>query len=129
MSEAGLRVCLIEDDALVRDAAAFALEDRGYNVVVAVNGAQGLAEIERQLPDVVVTDVVMPGHDALEFLPRLRARFPHLPVVVVSGGGQTGTGLYLDLARKLGADECLSKPFTPQALADAIERAFRRNAE
>ncbi|HVY03429.1 MAG TPA: response regulator, partial [Caulobacterales bacterium] len=85
--------------------------------------------IERQLPDVVVTDVVMPGHDALEFLPLLRARFPHLPVVVVSGGGQTGAGLYLDIARKLGADECLPKPFTPEALSAAIERAFRRNAE
>ena len=116
-------VCLVDDDPLIRDAAGMALSDRGYAVVLARNGAEGLAAIERGLPDVVVTDIVMPDADAFEFLPLLRDRYPQLPVVAMSGGGEKGTSVYLRVASKLGARECLNKPFSIETLVNAIERA------
>jgi CheY-like chemotaxis protein len=119
-----LKICVIDDDALVRDSTALGLSDWGYEVVVATNGMRGLEMVETAQPDVIVTDVVMPDGDAFELLPKLRARYPTLPVVAVSGGGQTGTKLYLELARQFGANECLTKPFSIEALSEAIERAF-----
>lgn len=121
-----LRICLVEDDPLIRDAAEMGLTDRGYEVVVAGDGAKGLEAVREHAPDLVITDIVMPDSDGFEFLPRLRAAFPHLPVIAVSGGGQTGTGLYLDMARQMGASACLTKPFSLDQLAEEIERVWKR---
>ena len=117
-------VCLIDDDPLIREAASLVLRGGGYEVILAENGADGLAVIAARQPDVIVTDVLMPETDGLEFLPRLKARYPDLPVIAMSGGGEKGDQLYLHLASRFGASACLAKPFSGSKLLAAVERAL-----
>jgi CheY-like chemotaxis protein len=76
----------------------------------------------RHLPfDVVVTDLLMPGKEGLEFIMELRRDVPHLAIIAISGGARKGYLNLLEMARALGASRTLQKPFRPQALVAALE--------
>jgi CheY-like chemotaxis protein len=118
-----LKICIIDDEPLVRDAMALALGDLGHDALVAHDGVSGMAIVERERPDVVVTDILMPAGDGMEIIPRLRSTYPAMAIVAMSGGGQNGSSLFLSLARQMGADVCLTKPFQPAELVEAIASA------
>jgi two-component system, OmpR family, response regulator len=81
------KILVIDDDARDRELLAAALEERGYEVIVAENGGAGLILCHRQDPDAVVLDLRMPEIDGRSVLRQLRALHPSLPVVVFSGHG------------------------------------------
>jgi len=116
------RVCLIDDDPLVRDALALGLGDWGYEVMVAADGESGLTLVAAEAPAIVVTDMNMPGIGGAQFIPALRARWPALPVIAISGGGDIAGRTMTDLARDLGADGVLIKPFRARDLAALIDK-------
>lgn len=116
------RVCLIDDDPLVRDALALGLSDWGYDVVVAHDGEAGLGVIATENPAVVVTDMNMPGVGGAQLIPAIRARWPTLPVIAISGGGEFAGRAMTDLARDLGAGGVLIKPFRAKDLAALIDK-------
>jgi CheY-like chemotaxis protein len=96
--------------------------------LTSVNSGRELLRIVREQPvDLVITDLVMPdgdGHDAIATLSRLH---PNVRVVAMSGGGnRMPTDPGLRLAKGLGADALLSKPFTKEQLLAAVEKAARR---
>lgn len=109
------RVCVIDDNPLVRDALALGLDDDGFDVFVAPDGEMGLAIIERVHPDVVLTDLQMPGIEGLVLIPMLRQKYPRMPIVAMSG-----ETVPEDIG---GADIFLRKPFNVPAARDAIDRA------
>lgn len=115
------KICLIEDDELVRERIALQLDELGYEVLQADDGDQGLSIIQRDKPDVAVIDILMPGKDGLETITAIRRLRPDIRIVAVSGGGRVGPLIYLDLACQVGADVTLVKPVTTEALRDAIE--------
>jgi CheY-like chemotaxis protein len=115
-----LCICVIDDDAHVRDALTLTLEDAGHDVISATNGAEGRALLEHQHADVVVTDMNMPGGHGAQLIPVLRVLRPNLPIVAISGEISTHQ---LTSALSLGADACLSKPFDQKDLHAAIARA------
>ena len=118
------RIWVVDDDRGVRFVLATALRDAGYTVTEFEGAAAALAAIDRPspslpTPDLLFTDVRMPGDDGLVLLDKLRARAPGLPVVVMSA--------YTDVASTAGAfrggaREFLSKPFD---LDDAVALATR----
>ncbi len=116
----GARIWVIDDDRSVRFVLAQALRDAGYAVLAFDGAAKALQALEDEaLPDLVFTDVRMPGMDGLGLLEALKARHPQLPVVVMSA--------YTDVASTAGAfrggaHEFLSKPFD---LDDAVALAQR----
>ena len=114
-----LKVCLIDDDDLVRGALTLGLEDGGYQVFAADDGASGLALIERERPDAVMTDLRMPGLDGSALIGAIRMRFPNLPIVAMSG--QDGEA---DLS---GADVFLRKPFKIGDVSAALRAARERH--
>jgi CheY-like chemotaxis protein len=69
-------------------------------------------------PEVLVTDIIMPGMEGIETIREIRREHPGIKVVAMSGGGAVGPRSYLQLARALGADITLRKPF---AIADLLE--------
>jgi CheY-like chemotaxis protein len=81
------KILVIDDDARDRELLAAALEERGYEVIVAENGGAGLILCHRQDPDAVVVDLRMPEIDGRSVLRQLRTLHPSLPVVVFSGHG------------------------------------------
>jgi CheY-like chemotaxis protein len=78
------RICLVDDDARVRDALSLGLGDAGYEVVLAAGGEAALALLEREPVDAVITDTKMPGFDGGRLITALRARHPELPIIAMT---------------------------------------------
>lgn len=113
-----MRICLIEDNAALRDALALALEDRGFHLFQAANGLAGLESAERNNPDIVITDMEMPALGGIGVIKSLRAQRPHVRIIAMSGNVQGEHNLVLAQAK--GADKVLHKPFQIEALIEAI---------
>ena len=112
-----LKVLLIDDEDLVREATAEMLRDLGHDVVEASGGSEALKRIDAGLAvDVVVTDYMMPGMNGGQVAARLAASHPELPLLLVTGYmGPTDDVLHLPR---------LSKPFGQQAIASALAELF-----
>jgi DNA-binding response OmpR family regulator len=118
-------ILVIDDDEAVRYAIRRVARDEGFTVALAANGDGGLALLESVSPALVITDLIMPEKEGLGTIRELRKRRPDLPVIAISGGGRLVGRDFLDLARKLGAQETLAKPFEPEQLVDAMRRQLR----
>jgi two-component system cell cycle sensor histidine kinase/response regulator CckA len=116
-----LPVLLVEDESAIRRLSERALRRAGYEVQIAENGEEALALLESAAaaPCVLVSDVAMPGMDGLELARRARARFPGLPVVLVSGYAEAALGADLPAERI----RFLAKPYRPQELVALVGAA------
>jgi len=109
-SESEIRVCVIDDDADIRDLVSRVLRRASFATFEATDGHAGLAAVEQSKADIVVTDMDMPNGGGAELIPEIRRRFPKVRILAMSGGNVAGGGFH-DAATKLGADDCLAKPF------------------
>ena len=114
-----IRVVVIDDEELVAEACAMALRRAGHEVSVAHDGASGLRLINDQLPDVVVSDIVMPDMDGCELAATLRATpaTARIPVLLISGNIQPD---------EKACDAFLPKPFVVRDLLEAVNRLATR---
>lgn len=114
------RILVIDDDWQMREMMHQALERAGYDVVDAANGKIGM-NIQRQEPvDLVITDLIMPEKEGIETIRELRRDFPGLKIIAISGGGRAGADGYLSVAKTIGADRTLSKPFDLKQILDTV---------
>jgi DNA-binding response OmpR family regulator len=115
------RILVIDDDAALVELLTSALTDSGFDVVAAHHGGDGLMLADVQTPDLVLLDVRMPGMSGVEVLQQMRARWPWLPVIVVTGLADT------TLARSLldrGAFDYVAKPFDVDHLQRCVAAAL-----
>lgn len=119
------RVLVVDDDDLLREQLAMVLERLGHAVIMAENGRAGLEAAERDAPDLVITDLSMPGMDGFELLERLKAgtRTQHIPVIVVSGEGDAASVVR---CLERGAEDHLTKPYESMVLAARIRTSLER---
>jgi DNA-binding response OmpR family regulator len=122
------RICLIDDDVMVLDATATGLREAGYAVLTAPGAAAGLDLVQRSGADVIITDMNMPGTSGAELIAEARASWPDMPIIAISGSLTADGGSMLDVARALGADALLPKPFRVAHLKDVLEQVFARRA-
>ena len=115
------KVCVVDDDDLVRQAMCGTLEEAGFEVLQAAGGIEGLKTIESEKPSVVVLDIVMPDREGLDIVLEVTRRSPDTKILAVSGGGRlSGKEDYLELALQLGAHDALAKPFGRKALTAKV---------
>lgn len=118
------RILVVDDDRMVAEVVTRYLEREGFEVTALGDGAAALDVAARDLPDLVVLDLMLPGMDGLEVCRRLRALAP-IPVVMLTARGEETdriTGL------ELGADDYLAKPFSPRELMLRVQAVLRRSA-
>jgi DNA-binding response OmpR family regulator len=122
------KILLVDDDTLVRTSLSLALEDAGHAVVQAVNGDEGLDALAREMFDVVVLDILIPEREGIETIREIRKKWAALPVLAISGGDKTGWCDFLRMARELGANDTLAKPFNSTDFAVRVTRLLERRA-
>ncbi|MFF7293923.1 response regulator transcription factor [Microbacterium sp. NPDC008134] len=120
------RILLVDDDEAITGALAAFLGRSGFDVRVADDGRAGLIEVERDVPDLIVCDVLMPHIDGREFVRRVRSRQLWLPIILLT---QVGESWERSAALDEGADDYLNKPFDPHELISRIRAVLRRTAQ
>ena len=116
------QILVVDDDKLSREFLVEAVKSLGFQVSVATSGDDGLERVRNSPPDLVLTDLRMPGMDGLALVERLAKDAPGLPVVMVTAHGTVETAVQ---AMRLGAIDFLLKPCTPAALELVIQRVAR----
>jgi DNA-binding response OmpR family regulator len=114
------KVLLVDDDHEIIEAIRYALESRGYQIFIARDGNQGLAMAEREDPDLVILDMMMPKRSGFLVLEKLRRTRP-VPVRVIMITANEGSR-HKAYAEMLGVDDYIRKPFAMDKLVEAVER-------
>ncbi len=117
------RILVVDDEANARNALAELLEEGGYTVSTAADGRTALLQMEQVDPDVVLTDLKMPGMDGLSLIERGRQRSPHATFIVMTAFATIDTAVQ---AIKLGAESYLTKPLEFDAVTALVDRALER---
>lgn len=121
-------VYILEDDTGVRELEAYALKGNGYDVQGFSEPRQFFDALKKELPDLVVIDVMLPGEDGLSITKKLRASsaYRHLPIVMV-----TAKDSEIDAIKGLdsGADDYITKPFSVMIFLSRIKALLRRTSE
>ncbi|HTL69448.1 MAG TPA: response regulator [Lacunisphaera sp.] len=117
-------ILVADDDPAIRRVLRLALEGLGYKVSEAADGKVAMERYIANKPDCVVTDLVMPNQEGIETIMQMR-RNPHrAAIIAMSGYTGTRAGVYLNMARSLGADAILEKPFTVDQIKTAVEKVL-----
>ena len=116
------RVLVVDDEPMVREVLQRYLELEGYEVAVAEDGEAALASFIENRPDLVVLDLMLPRIDGLEVFRRMRADAPTPVIMLTARGEETDRVVGLDL----GADDYVTKPFSPREVIARVRAVLRR---
>jgi two-component system, OmpR family, response regulator ResD len=115
-------VLVVDDEPIVRDVVTRYLERDGHRALVADNGGEARALIEREAPSLVVLDVMLPGEDGLSLCRWIRSS-SDLPVILLTARGEEADRI---VGLEIGADDYVTKPFSPRELATRVRTVLRR---
>ena len=116
------RVLVVDDEKSIRTIVEYALKDGGFDVVSASRGDDALEIVEREPIDLVVLDLMLPGLDGMEVCRRIRAH-RNVPIIMLSARGDEVDKV---LGLEMGADDYVTKPFSPRELVSRVKANLRR---
>ena len=96
------------------------LEKDGHEVETALNGKEGMELFEKNKPDLLITDIIMPEKEGLETIIELKKKHPELKIIAISGGGRIGPNGYLPGAKLFGANLVFQKPLDHKEFLQAV---------
>lgn len=119
------RIILVEDEEDIAALIKLQADISGYNLHVEVDGINGLKAIEREKPDLVVLDIMLPGLNGFDVCRRLKSNpeLKKIPIVIISAKSDE---LDMVLGLELGADDYVAKPFSPKVLFSRVKAVLRR---
>jgi CheY-like chemotaxis protein len=113
-------VLVIDDNIAVLSTLIFLLEEEGYDVISAENGAAGVRIYRSRHPDLVIADVIMPKQGGLATIREIKRLCPEAKIIAISGGARIGNTDPLDAARAVGATKTLAKPLDPDDFLQVV---------
>lgn len=119
-------ILVIEDDPAIRRGLVDALEFSGYGVLQAANGNEGMTQALRANWDLLLLDLILPGHSGFEILEAVQKHRATLPVIILTARGEEGDRVK---GLRLGADDYVVKPFSIRELLARVEAVLRRSPE
>jgi two-component system, OmpR family, alkaline phosphatase synthesis response regulator PhoP len=122
------RILLIEDEEDIASLIKLQAELSGYKLHVEVDGINGYRAIEREKPDLVILDIMLPGQNGLDVCRKLKStsELKNIPVIILSAKGEE---IDVVLGLELGADDYVIKPFSPKILFSRVKAILRRGKE
>lgn len=121
-------ILIVDDEKLARMTVRQMLEGEGHEVCDAGNGQAALDQLAGTQVDVVVTDIVMPDKEGIQTIIELRRDYPEVKIIAMSGGGRVGNVDFLTVAKQIGAEHVLRKPFRQRELMEAVNDCLTASA-
>ncbi len=118
-----MRILVIDDEELMLKALRFRLIKDGYEVELANDGREAITKIESEKFDLIITDIMLPFNNGLEIVQCIKLNNKNCPVIILSAVGAESTVLE---AFALGADDYITKPFSPVELSVRVKRLLSR---
>ena len=120
------KILIVEDEANIRQLVRYNLEKEGFQVMEAADGLQGLRTAQREKPDLVLLDLMLPGMDGLEVCRTLKGApaTSALPIIMLTARAEEVDKI---IGLELGADDYMTKPFSPRELTARIKAVLRRS--
>ncbi|PKB15920.1 response regulator transcription factor [Flavobacterium sp. 5] len=122
MNNSDLKILIAEDDTLIAKIFEYILKKEGYQVTCCKDGLSAIEKIPVFMPDLIITDIMLPFRSGLEIIGFSKEYFENIPIIVVSALGEEEITVLK--AFSLGADDFVSKPFNPNELLVRIKRSF-----
>jgi DNA-binding response OmpR family regulator len=119
-------ILVVDDEDAIRGLINITLTNVGYSVLEAHNGKVASRLLAQDVPDLLITDLLMPEKEGIELIQEVRTHYPKLPIIAMSGAQTEKTGLYLQMAGSLGADYTLAKPFALAELLRTVQQALKK---
>jgi len=120
-------ILVVDDDRQICALLKQVLQDQGYTVESALNGIDGINLYRSHPADLIILDILMPEKEGLETILDLRREFPKIKIIAMSGGSERAKTNLLDLARRLGAQYTVNKPFELQTITDLVRKALQED--
>ena len=122
------RILLIEDEEDIAALIKLQAEASGYKMHVEVDGINGYRAVEREKPDLVLLDIMLPGQNGFDVCSKIKssAELRNIPVIILTAKSEE---LDMVLGLELGADDYVAKPFSPKVLFSRIKAVLRRTKE
>jgi DNA-binding response OmpR family regulator len=120
------KILLIDDDPQILDLLQDVLTEAGHECCCAANGAIGFKALEESPFDLVVTDLIMPVAEGIETIMKIRSTGYHVPILAISGGIPMKATNFLPMAKGLGADRTLTKPFEIAEFMQLVDELLAR---
>lgn len=120
------KILVVDDDAAIRSVLQNLLLESGFEVSCAANGKEALWQISREVPDLVVIDIIMPEKEGIETIFELRKNYYGLEIIAMSGGGMISADDYLDIVEKVGVKYTLAKPFEAETFLEMVKTALEK---
>jgi CheY-like chemotaxis protein len=117
-------ILVIDDELFMLDFVRKILESAQHKVLVATSADSGIEAYREHRPELVITDLIMPEKDGLEAIQDLRRINPAARIIAISGGGRSGYTNALEAAKAFGARATIRKPFSPNVLIAAVDKAL-----
>ncbi len=115
-----MKILVAEDEMIMSKTIEFRLKKDGYEVIVCQDGKQAIDQLEKSAPDLIITDIMMPYYSGLEIIGAVKKmKDRKIPIIVLSSMGQENVVLE---AFQLGADDFITKPFSPNELSMRVKR-------
>ncbi|MDD8016972.1 MAG: response regulator, partial [Bacteroidota bacterium] len=125
MAEVPRSILIVDDEENILDITAMVLEMEGYVVRTALNGAQAIDLLKNFIPDLIISDIIMPGMNGIEFFRQVRSnpQIQHIPFIFVTAQSDNATVM---MGKELGSDDYLTKPVDPNLLLSTIKGKLKR---
>ncbi|MEZ5357429.1 MAG: response regulator [Candidatus Zixiibacteriota bacterium] len=115
-----LKVLVVDDEQIVLDSVTKHLRKEDYTIVTVLTATEAVALLDSDPPDIILTDLMMPGIDGLELMKISKEKLPNTPIIMITGYATINTALQ---ATQLGAFDYIAKPFTRSELQSVVKRA------
>ncbi len=115
-------IMLVDDDPQMLRLLSDVIDLDGHQAILAEDGEVALNYFKEQTPDMVITDILMPNKEGLEFISEVRELHPELKIIAYSGGGSTDPESYLEFASGMGANRVFTKPMPLAELRAQIKQ-------
>ncbi|MCK9331353.1 MAG: response regulator [Candidatus Cloacimonetes bacterium] len=122
------KILIVDDEKQINNILSRYLR-KNYQVSISENGLQALSLLKKETFNLIIMDVIMPEKEGIETLIEIKNTYPNIKIIMMSGGGKIGPQSYLKIAKAVGADEVIEKPFELSDLHNIIKKLLDNAVE